>query len=349
MEINGVIFNASCEDILMELQRQLAINRIPLLQKTRDSGNDIMCQCPFHGNGQERKPSAGIRKSDGMFHCFACDKVASLSELISYCFGKTTDILGTFGWSWLLKNFASIQVEERKDVEIDLERNNIPHKANNEHHRLDNTNSTQSSFVTEEELDKYRYYHSYWTKRGITDENIIELFDLGYDKETDCITFPVRDIEGNCIFVARRNVKTKFFNYPRGVEKPLYGLYELHHTTMSEANPLWAMYEFYEGSAKEIIVCESMIDCILLWQAGHYAVALNGLGNALQFKQLNKLPCRHLILATDNDEAGLSARERIRKEVPNKLITEIDFPKGIKDVGECSKEQIRDILKWEVF
>lgn len=345
MEINGVIFNASCEDILMELQRQLAINRIPLLQKTRDSGNDIMCQCPFHGNGQERKPSAGIRKSDGMFHCFACDKVASLSELISYCFGKTTDILGTFGWSWLLKNFASIQVEERKDVEIDLERNNIPNKVSAKSNRLDNTNSTQSSFVTEEELDKYRYYHSYWTKRGITDDYIIELFDLGYDKETDCITFPVRDIKGNCLFVARRNVKTKFFNYPRGVEKPLYGLYEFYKVLADRKRILKPEVV----NPTEVIVCESMIDCILLCQGGHFALALNGLGNALQFKQLRELPCRHLILATDNDEAGLRARDRIRKEVPNKLITEIDFPKRIKDVGECSKEQIRDILKWEVF
>lgn len=345
MEINGVIFNADCEDIITELQRQLAVNKIPLLQKTRDSGKDIMCQCPYHGNGQERKPSAGIRKSDGMFHCFACDETHSLQEVISHCFGLAEDLLGTFGWKWLLKNFASIQVEERKDVEIDLERNNIPHKVSAKSNRLDNTDSTKPTFVSEEELDKYRYIHPYLEERGITDDYIIELFDLGYDKETDCITFPVRDIEGNCIFVARRNVKTKFFNYPRGVEKPLYGFYEITANIKHRSDILKPEYVY----PSEIIVCESMIDCILLCQAGHWAVALNGLGNALQFRQLRKLPCRKLILATDNDEAGLSARKRIRKEVPNKLITEIDFPKGIKDVGECSKEQIRDILKWEVF
>lgn len=354
MLINNVHFNADLETVLYELQAQLFINHIYLLQKIRDSGDNIMIQCPYHGNGQERKPSAGIRKSDGLFHCFACGETHSLQEVISHCFGKADDLLGTFGWTWLLKNFATMQIEERKDVEIDFERANVSSKTNVGDSKLDISNNSKSVYITEEELDSYRYYHPYWAKRGITNENIIELFDLGYDSKTDCITFPVRDIKGNCLFVARRNVKTKFFNYPKGVEKPLYGLYEYHKfihdkTYVGRYDGQEITSGKYAEWEKSVIVCESMIDCILLWQAGHYAVALNGLGNALQFNQLNKLPCRHIILATDNDEAGQDARKRIRQEINNKLITEIEFPKGVKDIGECTKEQVRDILNWEVF
>ena len=345
MIINEHLFNCELGDILIELQSQLAINHVPLLQKIKDSGNDYMVQCPYHGNGQERKPSAGIRKSDGMFHCFACNETHSLQEVISYCFGHYDDLLGTFGWNWLLKNFATIEVEDRKNVEIDLARTNISNKADNGSYRLDNSNSIKPTFVSEEELDKYRYYHSYWRKRGITDDYIIELFDLGFDKSTDCITFPVRDVNGNCLFVARRNVITKFFNYPKGVEKPLYGLYEMYGNISHREGILKPEYV----NPSEIFVCESMIDCILLCQAGYWAVALNGIGNTLQFKQLRELPCRKLILATDNDVAGIKARQRIRQNVKNKLITEINFPVGIKDIGECSKEQIKNILKWEVF
>lgn len=362
MEINNIYFNASCEDILDELKTQLAMNNIPLLQKTRDSGNDIMVQCPYHGNGQERKPSAGIRKSDGMFHCFACGETHSLQEVISHCFGKQEDILGTFGWQWLNRNFRSINVEVRKDVKIDVGRNNVSNKSNAKHNRLDNSNNTQSTFVTEEELDKYRYYHPYWKKRGIVDDTIIELFDLGFDKTTNSITFPVRNVEGGTLFVARRSVQTKFFNYPRGVEKPLYGLHEITKYFDSInglnqwENALALDFDFDNPNhiigynfPSEVFVCESMIDCILLCQESHWAVALNGLGNALQFRQLRNLPCRKLILATDNDKAGLQARKRIRDNVKNKLITEIDFPEGIKDIGECTKEQRKHILKWEVF
>ena len=93
-----------------------------------------------------------------------------------------------------------------------------------------------------------------------------------------------------------------------GVEKPLYGLYEYYH---------WSEYNvaMNVGNIGEVIVCESMIDAITAWQFGRWAVALNGLGNELQFRQLRELPCRKLIIATDNDKAGLSARNRIKENV----------------------------------
>ena len=337
MRINDIIINADCADILTELQRQLTYCQIPYLQKTKDMGTDIMVQCPYHGNGQERKPSAGIRKSDGILHCFACGETHTLPEVISFCFGHLDDVFGKYGFNWIMKNFATVQVEERKDVEIDLVRGN----ASDTHSVLGNKGNPTSIMVSEEELDSYRYYHKYWTKRGITDEHIIELFDLGYDQKTDCITFPVRDIKGDCLFVARRSVKTKYFNYPRDVEKPLYGLYELN----------CLKWGYIVNSDKvhmpdEIFICESMIDCILLWQAGFYAVALNGTGSELQFKQLRELPCRKLILATDMDTSGMAARDRIRTNMQNtKLITEYAFPLGKKDANECTPEELKNLVE----
>ena len=339
MKINDVDFTCSLQDILDELVAQLRANNINLIQKQKEGPTHIQITCPYHSNGQERRPSAGIRKEDGMFHCFACGEVHTLPEVISFCFGYHDDLIGKFGWSWLVKNFATIAVEERKDVEIDLERSNISNKSA----VLDSRNFDKHNWVSEKELDKYRYYHPYWKKRGITDERIIELFDLGYDKDTECITMPVRDKNGNCLFVARRSIHTKWFNYPEGVKKPLYGLYEYHSCT----NVLDENLAEVRVKQNEMIVCESMIDALTCWQYGSYAVALNGLGNELQFKQLRELPCRKLILATDNDEAGMRARERIRKNVTNKLITEYILPKGKKDINELSKEEFLSLL--EIF
>ena len=350
MIINDVQFNCQLLDIFTELVNQLRANNIPLIAKQRDSGEHIQITCPYHSNGMERKPSAGLRKSDGIFHCFACGEVHSLPEVISHCFGHDEDLIGTWGWTWLLKNFAIVQVEERKDVELDFSRGSNYSVSDS---RLSTgllllqsnggVGQTKIQCVSEEELDKYRYTHPYMKKRGLTDE-VIAMFDVGYDRNTDCITFPVRDIRGNCLFIARRSVKTKFFNYPEGVEKPLYGRYELAkygEKVVSTGSELRRVPKY-----KEVIVCESMLDALSFWTVGKYAVALNGLGNELQFKQLRNLPCREIILATDMDERGLAARDRIRKNLNGtKLIAEYFFPEGRKDANDCTKEELQNLKK----
>lgn len=314
MEINGHILNAELEDILEELRRQMSLNGYQYLQKEpKQSGNSLQIQCPYHSNGQERNRSAGIRMKDGILHCFACNQVHTLPEVISYCFGHEDDERGKWGWRWLVKNFAVIEVEERKDVSLDFDRNT---------RSIDEC----TSFIQEVELKKYRYIHPYMYKRRLTDD-IIELFDIGYDKNTKCITFPVRDINGNCLFIARRSVKYKFFQYPEGVEKPLYGLYELSQL---------------QKYPDEIIICESMLDALTCWVYGKYAVALNGLGNDLSITQIRKLPCRKVILATDKDDAGKKARIRLRKELNNKIVTELDYrtyPDHAKDINDMTREE----------
>ena len=314
--INNTPITADLNDILDELRSQLHQNGIQLLKDLKDTPDNIMVTCPYHKNGQERKPSAGIKKTDGTFHCFTCGETHSLQEVISHCFGRTDDIVGTFGWNWLLKNFLTVSFEERKDVEIDFTRAG---------------NSVRSvvceDYVSEEELSGYRYYHNYMWQRKMTPE-VVDIFDIGYDSKTNCITFPVRDIKGNCLFVARRSVATKFFNYPSGAEKPVYGLYELHQLPTFPT---------------EVIICESMIDAITCWAYGKYAVALNGLGNTLQFKQLNEMPCRKFILATDNDDAGQAARMRLRKNIRRQLITEYIFPKDKKDINDLELEEFRNL------
>ena len=336
MVINGVIFNVELIDIITELQSQLHINGYNLLNKIKELPDDIMVTCVYHKDGQESKPSAGFKKADGVYHCFTCNETHSLQEVITYCFGHYDDMIGAFGWNWLLKNFVTLSVEERKDVKLDFCRDSISVKTDSMGDKTRSEDNilgirdTDSDilYITEEELDKYRYYHSYWDKRGITDDNIIELFDLGYDKQTDCITFPIRDVNGRCLFVARRSTKTKYFHYPTGSEKPLYGIYELYQQSVFP---------------RDVIVCESMLDALVFWQIGKYALALNGTGTALQFKQLRELPCRALILCTDMDEAGMKARRKIKNSVRNKLIYEYMLPEGRKDANECTQEELKSL------
>ena len=208
MKINDIEFNADLWDILTELQSQLRINGIYLLGDMKQSGHNIQVCCPYH---HDTRPSSGIDMRTGMFHCFACQEVRTLEELIAHCFGHGDDM--KFGWNWLLKNFLTISVEERKDIPLDLERNALY--------------NVTTSYISEKELDTYRYTHPYMYQRGLTDE-VIEIFDIGYDRDSDCITFPVRDVSGNTLFIARRSVKTKFFNYPKDAIHTVHTMALLH-------------------------------------------------------------------------------------------------------------------------
>ena len=322
MEVNNHVILDDTQDILIELRKQLELNGVKRFAKFIDSGNNIQTNCPFHKEGQERKPSFGINKKTGECHCFGCGWSGTLSEMISNCFGK--DDFGVYGNKWLIRNFLSVAVESRPDIDVDFCR------------RKKITSETKK-YISEQELDSYRYTHPYMYKRKLTDE-IIDLFDIGYDKNTECITFPNRDINGNCLFVARRSVKTKFFNYPQDVEKPVYGLYECNICAKTIKN--WF--------PNEIIICESMLDALTCWVYGKYAVALNGTGNENQFKTLRNMPNRKFILATDMDEAGLKARERIRQSLGNKIVTEYVWDINVaKDINDMNKEYF-DSLK-EVF
>lgn len=239
-------------------------------------------------------------------HCFSCGESCSLQQMISRCFG--VDDLGQFGLSWLKNNFLGDILQERS-ICIDLDRKSLKTNSHSKYKQNLHTN-----YVSDAELDNYRYIHPYMYERRMTDD-VIQIFDIGYDKDTNCITFPVRDKDGNCLFVARRSVKAKYFNYPNNAEKPLYGVYELYQ-----------LKEF----PTEVYICESMIDAITLWVHKKYAVALNGLGTKEQIEELNRLPCRKFILATDNDVPGQRAREKLKEHIYNQLVTEIKLPERKK-------------------
>ena len=315
MQINDITIDADVSEILTALREQLAEQGIMRFEKIVDSGEDVMVQCPYHKDGQERRPSAGIRKSDGLLHCLACGETHSLPEVVGFCFGR--DMF--FGYNWLMKNFGALSEQDRQPITLNLSRT---------------PSASVQEYVSEDELDSYRYTHPYMYERGLTDE-VIEMFDIGYDKSTDSITFPVRDIKGNTLFVARRTIKYKSFNIPKNVDKPLYGDYELSQILQTK-----------EGidKFKDVYVCEGLFDCLRLWCVGKYAVAGFGcLFSDKQIKDLCELPTRKIIFALDNDQAGISATERLKRLVRGKLMTTAILPYNRKDIGECTDDELKNL------
>ena len=310
--VDGIPILENEMTILEMLKTELnnrGINKLAVIKKSH--GNIQVC-CPIHKDGKERKPSCGINldgsngTEPGTVHCFTCGYVANFKEFVSDCFGYNDG--GEYGKRWLLENFVSVEIEKRKNFKLNLSRT-----------------KNKQEYITEEELDSYRYIHPYMYKRHLTDD-IIEKFDVGYDEKTQCLTFPVWDEKGRCVFIARRSVKTKFFNYPKEVNKPVYGL------------------NFIPYNITQVVVCESIINALTCWTWGIPAIALIGTGSFEQYPILQNCHIRKFLLALDPDEAGDKGRARIRKNVRGKMIVDLQIPEG-KDVNDLTQDEFLNIMR----
>ena len=176
------------------------------------------------------------------------------------------------------------------------------------------------NIVAELQLQQYRFYHPYMYKRGLTDE-IIEKYDIGYDKYSDMITFPVRDIKGRCLFLAKRSVKGKMFILPSNKNKPLYGVYELDY------------------SKNDVYIAESFFNALTLVKWGYNAIALMGTGSNYQYELINKLKFRAIHLCLDGDMAGKHGVIKLMKVIDKgKLVYNHIMPDG-KDINDLTKEE----------
>lgn len=310
IKLQDTYIQTDTQSVLDVLKFDLAQHGVNRFHQFRHNGENIQTSCPFHKNGQERKPSFGVNGEIDKCHCFSCSWSGTIEEMISELYGYQDE--GKFGKRWLIKRFNTVEIETRP---------NIMEGFNGRNNGLDNLNNNpvDNTYISDEELDKYRYIHPYMYSRGLTDE-IIERFDIGYDRERKEITFPVRDIEGRCVFVAGRSTERKFFRLPQGLNKPLY-----------------QGYRFVDGSYKICYVTESFLNCLTCWKYDKPAIAMLGTGNKKQYEILNKLPVREYILAFDPDEAGRKATERFRKNVHGKIIKELVYTDN-RDINDLQEE-----------
>lgn len=328
---------ASVKDIVQQLRLEVRAGGSDLLRDVKSTNRNIMVTCPFHGGGNEKKPSCGISTIDtkdgtrkypaGTAHCFTCAFTGDLAEFVSGVLGRQDK--GMEGYKWITSRFASVTVEQRKPLQLDMTRG-----------RKGKAESVPK--VSEEELASYRFMHDYMYYRKLNDK-VIDYFDVGYDKKTDSLTFPVHDLNGDVLFVQRRSVGTKSFMNESVAEKGkvVYGLYHVYK------NLSWA---------EEVYICESIIDALTCWVHRVPAVAIMGaLPTNHQLDLLAKLPIKKYVIALDNpltDEAGSKGTTRLADSLSkNKIINYLKFPQDVKDVNQMTKEQFdnREISNHRYF
>lgn len=311
----------------------------------KQTGNYMQIYCPIHNDGNERKPSCGVLLKDeirngrkypaGFFHCFSCGFAKNLPNAISEILKNKS--MSMSGVEWLKENVPDF---DGVDMDFEYERLIPPEiiQAANAKYMVDYVSSIkkpQIQYVSEEELAKYRFTIPYMYERKLTDE-LIEKFDIGFDanwipegkkKPVPCVTFPVRDISGRTLFLCRRSVQGKLFNYPKGVTKPVYGLYEL------------------PKGIKTVVICESCFNALTSWRYGKPAVALLGTGNPYQIQQLKQLGVRSFIIALDPDEAGQRGTEKLKYALRQvALVFEMKGISAGKDINDLSEEEFNSLI-----
>ena len=318
------------------------LEELGYVRLSRITGDYYTVYCPFHKDGQERKPSCGVLLHDvyknrqrypaGMWHCFTCGHAKNMVDSVSDILKMHK--LSTSGLDWLKENIPGFDPEVDGEDLLDSELiESVSSKyAVNYVNLLKNQENV--TYISEDQLARYRYTVPYMYERGLTDE-IIAKYDIGFDgeyvpegrkKPIPCITFPVRDAKGNTLFFCRRSVEGKFFSYPRGVTKPVYGLFELPE------------------HPKRVVICESCFNALTCVKYGDPAVALLGTGNPYQIQQLRQLGVREFVTGFDPDEAGKRATDKIRKALSDVAIVWSfeGIPSG-KDLNNLDYEEYKSL------
>lgn len=317
LRVGNKIIQADIWDIVIELKQYFARNGITRFRSMQRKGNYIMCNCPnkSHKNGDEGHPSCGILRIDeennkaGWVHCFTCGYSKKFDEMISDVMGLNDG--GEFGRKWLLDNFVNY-TDESRELNFDTDRS---------------VEIIKQKYVSEEELDSYRWSHPYWAQRKIDEKTCIK-FDLGYDKSTNSITMPVWDYKNRCIGVTKRTVHKKSFYIPEGVTKPVYLL----------------NFAIKEGW-KEIYLCESQINALYMNSLGYHACACFGTGTAQQAEDLVKSGVRSIVFCFDGDKAGRNGELKMYNKIKNRIICSyVETPDG-KDMNDLTREEIEYLIK----
>lgn len=107
------------------------------------------------------------------------------------------------------------------------------------------------------------------------------------------------------------------------------------------------------NNAEEIIIVEGEMDCLTLHECGIYNVVSVPNGASLGSQKLEYLDncwqnfedAKTVVLAVDNDKAGLSLREELARRIGKDKCFTVEYPEGCKDANEVLLKYGRDSVK----
>lgn len=142
-------------------------------------GSNYLTKCPFHKEGKERTPSFSINTEKGLFNCFTCHEAGDIRHLL------------------VLLGLPRSQVDsETAVVKPILDRNREQYKFEQKHF-FSNRDPFLADFILPEAImGIYEWMPLKLVEDGF-DPELLRKLEIGYDKNNNRITYPLRDMYGN--------------------------------------------------------------------------------------------------------------------------------------------------------
>lgn len=268
----------------------------------------VAAACPFHKGGQERRPSFWINRLNGEWGCFACAEHGSNLKSLMQALGFKSRKLE------VVIEEAVRDAKQNRNIEKARRRKKAKAEFRGVH------------VLPDALLGVYDWTPVKLIEEGF-DEEILIAHDIGFDRERERITFPIRDLYGNLIGISGRTVKLdgypKYKVYEGVTEKDgikasgELGEWFPDYTNEGIRDHLWranfVFKDIYEDRSKQLIVVEGYKAAMWLVQQGWFnVVAL--MGSRMSYAQ-QRLVCRmgtETWIFLDNNEAGISGTETIQ-------------------------------------
>ena len=310
--IDNYVINKPIEEILTLLKLSLANGK---LKDIENKGDDILVTCPHHDCGHEKTPACNIYIGNdtklpyGYFNCFVCGEKGSFLKFVAECF----DAPESYAKAWLLENFGGELIAKNLFMGEPI---------------VLNRNKGIKKHLDESILDQYQTWNPYLAKRKLSRE-ICELFKVRYDPKYRQVIFPAYDMKGNLVMLAKRSIDVKSFYLDKDVEKPVYCLDYI-----------------MKNNIKTVLITEGPFDCLTGWEYGFPTIATFGKISDYQIEQINKSCINIIYAAFDNDAAGRSFLETLKRKLTKRIIIiETKFPAWRKDLNDLTKEELQEIIK----
>ena len=180
----------------------------------------------------------------------------------------------------------------------------------------------------------------YFEGRGYS-KSILAKYQFGYDKLQKRAVFPIRNENGELVGMIGRDVtdeslvKFMVYNYNDKLEVEGWDRGEVVHFSKPRKNSI-------------VFVVESGQDVPWGDQLGmtEYTDVASILGSKITERQVEILSTyKEIVLALDNDYAGEQGTKRAIEMFEGRTkVTIAKYPDGIKDLGDCTKEQAEEML-----
>ncbi|MCV3743686.1 DNA primase [Ureaplasma sp. ES3154-GEN] len=292
--------------------------------------NSFICVCPFHN---DTKPSLSINDVKKVFKCFACNtagdaiKFVALKENISYQQAAAKIISDHHLDPSLLKVIKNQSPQQKLADDVgfmnqkiafyfhmwlnDLKNKSIKQylkkrKISDEMIELFQIGyAPKDNFLTsvlEKVMDSISAENEFFTWKNLVDYSLIKVNEQGKHQDYffNRIIFPIANLHNQIIgFSGRAMEEQKTSKYMNSKESAIF----LKKNTLYNLNLVNKNLQ----ESESLYICEGFFDVISAYQAGiHNIVGTMGVALTNEHtKLLKQLNIKKLILAFDNDQAGM--------------------------------------------